>query len=396
MKILKNILILSLFSLIGNSAIAEGIEFFHGTWKEALEQAKSEDKILFVDSYAQWCGPCKRMAKNVFTQAEVGDFFNNNFVNLKLDMETPDGRTFGKKYGVSAYPTLFFLGNDGQVVKKVKGGQQAASLIDHGKNAISGYDRSGEYEEKYLAGDRSYDLVHGYMTALAAAKKPHLKVANEYLRSEPEITAEQRNQFVFDASTEMDSNVFEEMIANKKDIISLVGEQAFDKKIKTACLSGVDKSIEFDYPELLEEAIDIAKNNLVEGNKLFEYEARVKYALTLNDMDTYLRNAKLLAKKSKYNGAVLNTIIKTVNEKFDTNPEAMKVGAEMVNKVLKYGDPSDSKLPVYVKVLTLGDKKKDAIKLIKKSQEKNADNATKSKKLDGILNYIENLEPLNS
>lgn len=85
----------------------EGIQFFHGTWAEALEKAKIEDKLLFVDAYAQWCGPCKVMAKNVFTQKKVGDFFNENFINLKMDMETTDGASFGHKYPVSAYPTLF-------------------------------------------------------------------------------------------------------------------------------------------------------------------------------------------------------------------------------------------------------------------------------------------------
>jgi len=91
------------------TAQGQGIEFFHGTWKEALEEAKKQDKLVFVDAYAQWCGPCKKMAKNTFTKAEVGDFHNQNFVNLKLDMETPDGRDFGGKYPVSAYPTLLYL-----------------------------------------------------------------------------------------------------------------------------------------------------------------------------------------------------------------------------------------------------------------------------------------------
>ena len=60
---------------------AEGMEFFHGTWEEALAEAKKQEKIIFVDAYAVWCGPCKRMAKNVFTQDRVGEFYNKNFIN---------------------------------------------------------------------------------------------------------------------------------------------------------------------------------------------------------------------------------------------------------------------------------------------------------------------------
>ena len=66
---------------------AQGIEFFKGTWEEALAEASAKEKLIFVDAYAVWCGPCKRMAKNVFTQDKVGEFFNKNFVNMKIDME---------------------------------------------------------------------------------------------------------------------------------------------------------------------------------------------------------------------------------------------------------------------------------------------------------------------
>ena len=128
------------FLLFSTMVSGQGIEFFHGTWKEALAEAQKEDKIVFVDSYAKWCGPCKKMAANVFTQDEVGQFFNDNFVNLKLDMEEADGLTFGSQYPVSAYPTLFFLDSQGNILKKVTGGQQAEGLINHGKVAIKSYD----------------------------------------------------------------------------------------------------------------------------------------------------------------------------------------------------------------------------------------------------------------
>ena len=66
------------FALIGFVA-AQGIEFFHGTWVEALAEAKKQEKPIFVDAYTTWCGPCQMMSKNVFTHADVGAFFNENF-----------------------------------------------------------------------------------------------------------------------------------------------------------------------------------------------------------------------------------------------------------------------------------------------------------------------------
>ena len=69
------------------SVTANGITFFKGTFGEALAKARQENKPLFVDFYAVWCVPCKKMAKNVFTQEEVGKYFNEHFISLQLDAE---------------------------------------------------------------------------------------------------------------------------------------------------------------------------------------------------------------------------------------------------------------------------------------------------------------------
>ena len=63
----KLIIALSISLFIVSSLTGQGIDFFHGTWEEALEKATAEEKPIFVDAYAVWCGPCKRMAREVFT-----------------------------------------------------------------------------------------------------------------------------------------------------------------------------------------------------------------------------------------------------------------------------------------------------------------------------------------
>ena len=132
-KIFFNTLLVSTFQLL---ATAQGIEFFKGTWAQALEKAKQENKPVFVDAYTVWCGPCKYMAANVFTVDSVGEYYNKNFINYKFDMEKGEGPDFASKYRVTAYPTLLYLTSDGKVLHRVMGAKQPEGFLNEGRKAI--------------------------------------------------------------------------------------------------------------------------------------------------------------------------------------------------------------------------------------------------------------------
>lgn len=107
-----------------------GIKFDKMTLEKAKKIAKADGKMIFVDVYTTWCGPCKEMAKTTFTQDAVGDVFNKKFVCIKIDAENDsDGPTVASKYKVTGYPTLLFLKADGSVAKKLMGKQSADKLI---------------------------------------------------------------------------------------------------------------------------------------------------------------------------------------------------------------------------------------------------------------------------
>ena len=111
-----------------------GIKFTDARWADVLKKAKAEKKLIFLDAYASWCGPCKMLQKNVFTQKTVGDYFNKKFINVKMDMEKGEGPALSRVYPLEAYPTLLFINGDGRVVKKAIGYLSADDLIGVGKS----------------------------------------------------------------------------------------------------------------------------------------------------------------------------------------------------------------------------------------------------------------------
>lgn len=113
---------------------AAGIQFTEASWREILKKAKAEKKVIFLDAYASWCGPCKMLQKQVFTQKEVGDFYNSKFINVKMDMEKGEGPALAQVYPLEAYPTLLFIDGDGRVLKKFIGAPKAEELIAIGKS----------------------------------------------------------------------------------------------------------------------------------------------------------------------------------------------------------------------------------------------------------------------
>ena len=114
-----------------------GITFQTDSLTEVKKLAKEANKTIFIDAYTVWCGPCKKMASNVFTDKEVGAFFNENFYNVKMDMEKSEGMLVARKYNVNFYPTLLFIKPDGSLIKKEVGYKDKSQLLKLAKLALN-------------------------------------------------------------------------------------------------------------------------------------------------------------------------------------------------------------------------------------------------------------------
>lgn len=102
----------------------------------SLEQAKKEGKLVFVDVMTDWCLPCKLMDEDVFSDKDLGDFFNDKFVNVKIDAEKNNGPELAMLFQVYAYPTLLFLDTNGRVLSRKDGAAYHTELKDLADSAI--------------------------------------------------------------------------------------------------------------------------------------------------------------------------------------------------------------------------------------------------------------------
>lgn len=108
----------------------EGVAFIETTLDEALAQAKAAGKLVFLDCQTVWCGPCRAMAKNVFSLPRVGEYFAERFVPLKMDMETGEGPDVAHRYAVKAYPTMLVLDAEGNELRRIVGYRDATALLE--------------------------------------------------------------------------------------------------------------------------------------------------------------------------------------------------------------------------------------------------------------------------
>ena len=139
MKQIRIFLFALLCTVLALPAMAQegkGIQFFKGTFAQALAKAKAEGKPLFVDFYAVWCGPCKKMEKQIFTQPEVGEYFNKHFIALQLDAEKPENVDVAKTYKVEAFPTLGIFDGEGKALSINVGYMNAQELMAMAKTAV--------------------------------------------------------------------------------------------------------------------------------------------------------------------------------------------------------------------------------------------------------------------
>lgn len=299
MKRLLNILILS---LIGQFAFAQGVDFFHGSFEEAKAEAKAQGKLIFMDAYAVWCGPCKMMTKSVFPQDKVGEFFNKNFINMKVDMEKGEGVDIRRKYGVSAYPTLLLIDGDGEVVQQIRGARNADALIQWAKKAaLPSPTMIKKLQDQYDSGDRSPALMQDLIKAKSSLEEGASTLMEEYIEglNEEQKQEEENANFIFEQTNSTNSPGLAVLNSYKSYFSDLKGEAAMDTKLNSIARNTVNEAINNKDIGELNAALDFLKQYKPSNYKELSSELEVNYYGKTGDWDSYDKVVTKYLKKYK-------------------------------------------------------------------------------------------------
>ncbi len=245
-KILTGVLAFFCFSAYAQEA-ETGIHFEHGSWAEIKAKAQKEHKNIFMDAFTTWCGPCKMMAKNIFPLPEAGEFFNKNYINVKVQLDTSkndndyikgwyaDAHDIMVGYGVRVFPTYLFISPEGKLLHRAVGSSDIAAFIQKGKDALDPEKQYYTLADRYNAGEKSEDLLKRLTVAAQNAyDEPAMrKYAAEYLATQKDLTSKDNLAFLADVTGSSKDPGFEVILKNKNAFNKVNGEGAAEKLIRT-------------------------------------------------------------------------------------------------------------------------------------------------------------------
>lgn len=309
LKALYVFVICKIFTFSAAIVSAQGILFEEGkTFEQLLQQARREQKLIFIDCYTTWCGPCKRIAAEVFPREEVGNYFNSKFINAKFDMEKGEGISIAAEFGVRAYPTLLWVNADRKVVHRVVGMVDPQTLIAAGKQANNQMPGMlAELKAKYERGERSPQFLRDYVDALYNEGANYDKEFSEWLEalSEKERLEERNVRDIFLFINHVRSPGISILLRQKANFSNIIGEKNLWSKMVLLAEKSMKESIAKKDKTIFDDGLKLLSaiggpDADAQINKL-----QMEYAARNNDWYSYDKYATAYIRKSNNKDAVV-------------------------------------------------------------------------------------------
>ncbi|NSW46317.1 MAG: thioredoxin family protein [Bacteroidales bacterium] len=332
---IKKLIMLLFFPYI---AYSQGINFFEGSIESLKKEAAKQNKLIFIDCYTSWCGPCKWLAKNVFTNKQVGDFYNKYFINYSLDMEKGEGKDFQKQYGISAYPTLLFIDSKGNIQHRYVGACDTATFIGVGKQALDSVNNFGHFLKEYKKGNRTPDFLAKYALMCASVYYPYN--VDEYFKTQADsqLFSEMNFKIMETYHPNVLSREFQFLM---KNINTYIKQYGFSKVFSLATstmsrtLYSMSNQNKFDVSKQIDDYIkplNLPEENYWKNAFLLDYYGFYKvkkYPEYIHQTNEFLISAR--ESNPRYLGQSVSVVIDFVSERI-TDPNLLEQFVPIINQ----------------------------------------------------------------
>lgn len=262
---------------------AEEINFQKGSWDEVKAMAAKSGKYIFLDAYTDWCGWCKVLDKETFTDKAVIDFVNANFIPVKYEMETGIGKTLAMKYRVRGFPTQLFFSPEGKLVYTGVGFAKPEQFIQTLKNAVN---PEKQVNYKGITDDLNPPFPDFYKSAFEKNGSPGKKLPTDsvvyaYLNQQTDLYSEVNWSVMSRFRTTYEYNDF--FLENIRKYEELYGESEINNKLYSIIEEKLEKAIEFTNEDMMIDALNLTKLYDPKGSKeSIDYMESVYYEKTNN------------------------------------------------------------------------------------------------------------------
>ncbi|MFI0428765.1 thioredoxin fold domain-containing protein [Mariniflexile sp. HMF6888] len=385
--VLFSLILMITFTLSCKDTQEQGIHFKTGDWTSVLALAKTTNKLIFVDVYTTWCGPCKWMDKNTFQDKEVANYFNAKFISYKLDAEKGEGVELSKKFRVTSFPYLLFVDKEGKLVIRQSGALDIKEMLEFGEKAIHSEKDAILMTSEYQSGNRTPEFILNYLAFLKERDLPTEDIMIRYLEDlDEEQWLLQENLNLINKYIRSPYNtVFEYLVKqrgksnNEPYLMGYIPYATYDKYLRRIIR---EKSTTEEINKLLSHAK--SRLNPIEIAAL-NFKAKIRTAKRDEDWDAYVSHyiTYVNALPKDQTGGLNNYAWEFYANDNITDPKAINEALGWMNRALQ-SSKSYAKLDTKAALLYKLGRKEAALTAADnavKFAEKNGDNASSTLKL---------------
>ena len=362
---------------------SQGMTFFHGTWAEVKAEAKKQNKPIFMDCFTTWCGPCKHMSNNVFTQAQVGEFYNKNFINYKVDMEKGEGRDLAKQFTVRFYPTLLYFNSNGELIHKTLGAKDVETFIKDGQSALSP-NGGGVYSriKLFKEGKRDTAMLRGLIQETHQMEEDvHKQALSAYWEKvKGDQLLEPHHWAVFhDYEHDVESAPFAYISKNIDKFTAKYGEEAVHRNIYGKAINTFQEAGQAGNKAKFMKAVGILTSAKQADVQRIGYQAELMYYLQYKDWKSFVSKGDAYIKNMAKGDAREINNLAYQGVTFSDDKDLLKRTEAWMKDILKANKNAE-----YLLTLALIQEKQGKIKEAEKTAQESAELAKASNNAKAI------------